>query len=187
MSDLQEGNRLYVQRRFAEAIAAYLRHAEACPDDAAKSYALAARCCPPNPRGKIPSPPAVLSPDTARTAEDFCRLSLSIDPNHFAALKQLAMWLPSSSPERVSVLERAAALRDDDLLLVELGDHYRSIAKDLERAYATYLRAQQAFPKDQTAYRRLSELCRRSGKIEEAKLWNTRWKEVDATRYKHRR
>lgn len=187
MSDLQEGNRLYVQRQFAEALAAYLRHAKACPDEAAKAYALAARCCPTLPRGEQPIEPGVLSPETAKTAQDFCRLSLSIDPNHFAALKQLVLALPSSSAERASLLERAAELRDDDLLLVELGDHYRSVAKDLDRAHAMYLRAQQAFPKDQTAYRRLSDVCRRAGKTEEARLWSARWKEVDAARYKHRR
>ena len=62
----------------------------------------------------------------------------------------------------------------------------RKIAKDLERAYYTYLKAQEAHPEDVTAYRRLSDICRRTGRADEAKAWSVRWTEVNRKRFVHR-
>lgn len=189
-SSFQRGNLLYAQRQYESAVAAYLQHAEECPEEAAKAYAHAARCCPHVNTLKAPVPvvPGVtLVHQGDKTAgEAYCRAALALDPECFMALKQLAELLPQKSSERRSALERAAALRPDVLVLVDLGDYYRSVVKDLGLAHETYRRAVEATPKDETAYRRLSELCRRMGRAEEAKEWSLRWKEVDETRYRHR-
>jgi tetratricopeptide (TPR) repeat protein len=178
VNDFQRGNRLFAQHMYQEALDAYLEHARTCPEDAANAYAYAARCCPhinvlPEPKSVAPGATLVHQGNTKGT-EQYCRAALAIDPNHFMALKQLAMVLPKKSSERVEVLERAVALRPDPLLLADLGDYYRSVAKDLERAYRAYLKAQEAHPEDATAYRRLSDVCRRMGRADEAEAWSAR-------------
>jgi tetratricopeptide (TPR) repeat protein len=190
VNDFQNGNRLFAQHRYQEALDAYLEHARACPEDAANAYAYAARCCPHInvlPESKPVAPGATLiHQGNMKGTEEYCRAALAIDPNHFLALKQLATVLPKKSAERLEILERATALRPDPVLLADLGDYYRNGARDFERAYWTYLRAQEAHPEDETAYRRLNDVCRRMGRADEAKAWSARWKEVNRKRFVHR-
>jgi tetratricopeptide (TPR) repeat protein len=116
------------------------------------------------------------------SAEYYYRLALQSEPDHFAALRGLAEVLPEGSDERLSVLERAAALQANSLILVALGDFYRSHRKDFTRAYESYRRAQEQSPRDETAYRRLNDICRRLGRPAEAAEWSERWKEAKATK-----
>jgi tetratricopeptide (TPR) repeat protein len=109
-------------------------------------------------------------------------LALESEPDHFGALRGLAEVLPENAGERLSILERAAALQPNYLVLVALGDFYRSHRKDFSRAYETYRRAQEQSPRDETAYRRLNDICRRLGRPDEAAEWNKRWREAKATK-----
>jgi tetratricopeptide (TPR) repeat protein len=158
---LQAGNRLYAQKRYRDAIDLFLAHAAAVPGEAAKAYAGAAKSAQLADRASV---------------ERYYRAALAADPDHFLALRGLAVQLPEASSERCQLLERAAALRPDLLVLLALGDYYRSVVKDNARAYEVYARAQQSHPRDQTAYLKLNELCRRMGRPDEAKAWSTRWK-----------
>ena len=65
---------------------------------------------------------------------------------------------------------------------IDLGDLYRSADRDYDRAYEMYQRARERLPRDETAYRRLSDICRRRGRPEEAIEWADRWRKVNAER-----
>lgn len=186
LTPFQSGNRLYARKKYGEAIAEFVRHAQEFPEEAAKALASAGKCC--KHVNTLVEPVQIAQGatlghqgDRAR-AEHYYRAALEADSNHFAALRGLAQVLPEKSRERLELLERAAAVPPDGIVLIDLGDYYRSVLKDNERAYATYRRAQEVQPRDQTAYIRLNEVCRRMGRNDEAKDWSSRWREVNKTR-----
>lgn len=104
-----------------------------------------------------------------------------MDPGYFPALRELALLLPEDSPERRSLLEQAAAVRDDVFVLNELGDLLMGLGEH-ERALAIYQRAQAHRPNDRTAYEALARACRALGREGEARAWEERWCAVDAAR-----
>jgi len=181
MTDFQRGNRLYAEKRYKEAVEAFVRHARDYPAEAASAFANAAKCCVHI--NVLPAPSVVargvtlISQGDRQSEERYYRAALEADGQHSQSLRGLAFVLPDKSPERLSLLERAAALRADILVLISLGDYYRSVLKDLQKARETYRRAQEAHPNDQTAYLRLNDICRRLGLPDEAKAWSQRWRE----------
>jgi tetratricopeptide (TPR) repeat protein len=182
MSDFQEGNRKFVAKDYEAAIRLFLCHAAACPNEAGQAYARAAECCLRSNiiAAPVPTAPGVnlVSRGDRRGAEYYFRLAIQADPNNVAALFGLAEILPDGSAERHDLLERSVATQPGTLNLVALGDYYRSVAKDPDRAYALYQQAQSHAPRDQTAYLRLNDICRKMGHPDEAKDWSRRWKEV---------
>jgi len=185
-SDLQEGNRFLVAKDYERAVEYFLRHAQMHSQERATAYVQVAECFR---RSNIIAEPQPVAPGVTLvsagdrpSAEYYYRLALQSEPNHFSALRGLAEVLPEGSDERLSVLERAAALQANSLVLVALGDFYRSHRKDFTRAYESYRRAQEQSPRDETAYRRLNDICRRLGRPEEATEWSERWKEAKATK-----
>jgi tetratricopeptide (TPR) repeat protein len=186
LTDLQHGNRCLVDKDYVRAVECFLRHAETHPEDRAVAYVQVAECFR---RGNsLPQPVpfangiTLVSPGDRRFAEYYYRLALQPAPDHFSALRGLADVLPENTEERLTILERAATLQPNSLVLVALGDCYRSQRKDFARAYETYRRAQEHSPKDETAYRRLNDICRRLGKPEEAAEWSARWRQAKATK-----
>jgi tetratricopeptide (TPR) repeat protein len=159
-----------------------LRHATTLPNEAAQAYAGAAECCLRSNVLETPVPVALgialVSQGERRAAEYYFRLALKADPENAKALWGLSELLPESSDERQELLERSVAGQPGTLNLVALGDYYRSTVKNLERAYALYKQAQEHSPRDQTAYLRLSDICRRMGRPDEAKDWTRRWQEA---------
>jgi tetratricopeptide (TPR) repeat protein len=108
-------------------------------------------------------------------AERFFRRALEANPDYFPALDRLSQVLPERSSERLEVLQRAAAIQDNQLLLLRLGDYYRTVLREHDIAYETYRRIQCIWPRDKTAYLRLIDLCRRMGRLEESKVWSAKW------------
>jgi len=181
MTDLQLANRSLVMKQYDQALELYLRHAVICPQDAAAAYVGAAECCLRSnviqqPMSVLPGIELVSQGDLSG-AERYFRLALQSNPNHPGALWGLAERLPNGSDERRDLLERAVATQPGTLNLVALGDYYRTRLRDYERAYELYKRAQEHNARDQTAYLRLGDICRRLGRQDEANNWKARWKE----------
>ncbi len=182
MTDFQEANRCLVAMDYPRALHLYLRHAEVCPTEAALAYAGAAECCL---RSNIIQAPisvalgiALVSQGDRKSGEHYFRLALRVDPKNVRSLWGLSQLLPDSSEERRELLERSVAVLPGTLNLVALGDYYRSRVRDLDRAYALYQQAQEHAPRDRTAYLRLNDICRRLGRLDEAKQWTLRWQEA---------
>jgi tetratricopeptide (TPR) repeat protein len=182
VTDFQQANRSLVAKDYSRAMQLFLRHAKECPSEAAQAYSGAAECCLRSNVIDIPVPVApgitLVSQGDHRAAEHYFRLALQADQKNAKALRGLAKLLPESSEERRELLERSVAEQPGTLNLVALGDYYRSNLADLERAYLLYRQAQQHAPRDQTAYLRLNDICRRRGRDEEAKEWSARWQEA---------
>jgi tetratricopeptide (TPR) repeat protein len=186
LTPFQKGNRLFARGRYEEALRQFVKHAEMHPAEAAHALANAGKCCGylnvvKKPRPVAPGVTLVAEGDVAG-AERFYRAALEADPQHFPALSGLAGTLSVRSPERLRTLERAAALREDALVLLQLGDYYRSVLKDVDKAHAVYVRLVNAHPRDKTGYLRLNDLCRRMGRPDEAKEWSARWQKAKKTR-----
>jgi tetratricopeptide (TPR) repeat protein len=184
ITDLQQGNRYLVAKDYESAVGCFLRHARTHPQERATAYVQVAECFRRSNIITQPEPVAagvtLISKGDRPSAEYYYRLALQSEPDHFGALRGLADVLPDDTDERLSLLERAAALQPNYLVLVALGDFYRTHRKDFSRAYETYLRAQEQSPRDETAYRRLNDICRRLGRQDEATAWSERWREVKA-------
>lgn len=182
MTDFQEANRHLVAKDYSRAIQLFLRHAKDCPSEAAQAYSGAAECCLRSNVIDVPVPVApgitLVSQGDCRAAEHYFRLALQADHKNAKALWGLAELLPESSEERRELLERSAAAQPGTINLLALGDYCRSNLKNLERAYELYRQAQQHAPRDQTAYLRLNDICRRMGRSEEANEWSERWQET---------
>src|SRR5262245_12527595 len=182
MTDFQQANRCLVAKDYEQALRLFLSHATNFPNEAGQSYVGAAECCLRSNVIAVPVPVApgiaLVSQGDRRAAEYYFRLALQADPKNAKALWGLSELLSQSSDERRELLERSVAGQPGTLNLVALGDYYRSTVKDLERAYALYKQAQEHSPRDQTAYLRLNDICRRMGRPEEAKEWTRRWQEA---------
>jgi tetratricopeptide (TPR) repeat protein len=188
MTDYQQGNRFLVAKDYQRAVECFLRHAHAQPQDQANAYVQIAECYR---RSNIIAKPApvvhgitLVSAGDQSSAEYYYRLALRADSRHFGALRGLSEVLPDGADERLAVLEQAASIQPNYLVLVALGDFYRTHRKDFAQAYDAYRRAQESSPRDETAYRRLGDICRRLGRPDEAAEWSNRWK--DARRAKTR-
>jgi tetratricopeptide (TPR) repeat protein len=186
LTDLQQGNRHLVAKDYQKAIECFLRHAQSFPQDQATAYVQVAECFRRSNIITQPVPVAagvtLVSAGDRPSAERYYRLALQAEPNHFGALRGLAEVLPEGADERLAVLERAAGLQPNYLVLIALGDFYRSHRKEFSRAYEAYCRAQEQSPKDETAYRRLGDICRRLGRPDEAAEWSERWRQAKATK-----
>jgi tetratricopeptide (TPR) repeat protein len=182
LTDLQQGNRCLVRKDYESAVEHFLRHAQSQPEERATAYVQVAECFLRS--NTIAQPKAVapgvtlVSAGDQRSAEYYYRLALQADPDHFGALRGLARVLPDAAVERLSVLERAVSLQPNCLILIDLGDFYRTHRKDFPLAYDTYRRAQEQSPRDKTAYQRLNDVCRRLGRVDEAAEWSARWKQA---------
>lgn len=186
MTDFQQANRFLVAKEYQRAIELFLRHAETCPAQAADAYAAAAECCLRCNTVQQPVPVApgvtLVSQGDRRGGEMYFRLALQADPKNARALWGLAGLLPKASSERRELLARSVAAIPGTLNLVALGDYCRSQLGDHQRAYDLYRRAQEHAPRDQTAYLRLNDICRRMGRPDEAEEWGRRWRDA-----KHRK
>ncbi|MBI1370628.1 MAG: tetratricopeptide repeat protein [Planctomycetes bacterium] len=184
---LQRGNQWFVAKNYERAIKHYLRHADAVPDEAATAYAKIGHCYlnintikePINVAGGALK--LVFQGDRA-SAEQYYRRALEVNPNHFAALKGLADVLSNKADEWRDVAERAIAVQSDYLLLLELGDFYRTVRKEYPQAYEFYKRANEHRPRDKDAYRKLGYICRKLNRLEEAKEWSVRLRELEKDR-----
>src|SRR5262245_47628035 len=186
LTDLQQGNRYLVAKDYERAVECFLRHARAHPEEQAIAYVQVAECFRRSNIVTKPMPVAIgvtlVSEGDRPSAEYYYRLALRAEPEHFGALLGLAEILPEGADERLSLLERAAVLQPNYLVLIALGDFLRTHRKDFSRAYETYRRAQEQSPRDETAYRRLNAICSRLGRTEEAAEWSDRWKQGKATK-----
>ncbi len=185
---LQQGNELFVRKHYEEALAAFLRHASDMPSEAADAYSRAAKTCLSMNRLEGPQEvePGVrlVFEGNRQGAEQFYRKALEHDPKHYESLLGLGTILPKNSEERLQFMEMAVAIQPHYLTLIEIGDYYRSVRCDLAMAYEHYKRAQECRPRDKTVYQKLSDVCRRLGRTEEAGNWTAMWREVDKTRKK---
>jgi tetratricopeptide (TPR) repeat protein len=111
-----------------------------------------------------------------KNAEKLFRQALEKDAMNVKALSGLAQILKDDDPERKQFLERILGVRDDLMALLSLGDYCRTFEKDFDRAHALYKRAAEQYPGDKPAYLKLQDICRRTGRTEEAKEWSDRWK-----------
>ena len=183
LSDLQAANKALVEKRFAEAISLYERHAAAHPGDAPRCFTKIAEAYR---RTNIVKEPVELEPgvklifDPDRlSAERSLRRALEINPDYFPALQMLSEVLPEDAEERVDLLERALAIRIDLKTLLHLAKCY--VDRQMpQRAYELYLRAREHNPLDGTAYEGLLTICRGLGNEDEARQWEERWKEAYA-------
>ena len=180
MNDFQIGNRCFVAKDYETAVAHFVRHAKSQPFDAADAYASVAECYR---RCNVLTAPEEVTPGFTlvskgdlKSAECYYRLSLQHDPTNIKSIRGLADILPEKSDERLALLERAVELHPGTLVLIDLGDFYRTHRKDYHRAYELYCQAQKHAPRDETAYRRLNDICRRLERPDEAKEWSVRWK-----------
>jgi tetratricopeptide (TPR) repeat protein len=186
MTEFQQANRLMVANDYAKAIELFVRHARSNPSEAAQAYAGAAECCLRSNTLEQPRPVApgvtLVSQGNQEGAERYFRLALDADPNNLKSLWGLAQLLPDASEDRRALLERCVEVQAGTLNLIALGDYYRTHRKDYGRAYDLYERAQQHAPRDQTAYLRLNDICRRLGWPDEAKEWGRRWQQAKQTK-----
>jgi tetratricopeptide (TPR) repeat protein len=187
VTKLQQANRAFVQKEYATAISLALEHAHDAPEDAADAYVTVAQAYERGPAtlpvpADIPGPFTLVSRPDRQNAEYYYRLALSVNESHIGALRRIVDYLPDKSDERRTLLERAVEIQPGTITLIDLGDHYRSVQKDFERAYSLYCQAQQFAPKDQTAYLRLNDICRRLDRPDEAKEWSQKWKDIKDTR-----
>ncbi|MCC9645026.1 hypothetical protein LOC71_22340 [Rhodopirellula sp. JC740] len=182
MNEFQIGNRCFVTKDYETAVVHFLRHAKSRPSDAADAYASVAECyrrC-----NSLTEPEELLNGFTLvskgdlKSAESYYRLALKHDPSNIKSIRGLVDILPEKSEERLALLESAVELQPGTLVLIDLGDFYRTHRKDYQRAYELYCKAQNHAPRDETAYRRLNDICRRLERPEEAKDWSERWKEA---------
>ncbi len=176
-----------MQKEYATAISLALEHAHNTPEDAADAYVTVAQAYERGPAilpapEYIPAQSKLVSRTDRQNAEYYYRLALSINPSHIGALRRIVDYLPDKSDERRAFLERAVEIQPGTITLIDLGDYYRSVQKDFERAYSLYCQAQQFAPKDQTAYLRLNDICRRLDRPDEAKEWSQKWKDIKDTR-----
>lgn len=186
MNDFQLGNRCFVAKDYETAISHFVRHAKSQPSDAADAYASVAECYR---RCNVLTAPmetmqgfTLVSKGDLKSAECYYRLALEADPNNIKSLRGLADILPEKSDDRLVLLERAVDLQPGTLALINLGDFYRTQCKDYNRAYELYVQAQKHAPRDETAYRRLNDICRRLERSDEAKEWSDRWKHAKNTK-----
>jgi len=186
LTEFQQGNLLFAAGEYKTAIECFLRHAQTNPQDRAKTYVQVAKCFRYTnilTESKPVAPGVTLIKQGDRvSAEKYYRLALQSDPNYAGALRGLAEVLPRGADERLLVLERAATLQPNFMVLIDLGDFYRTHRKDFSRAYNTYCRALEQNPRDKTAYLRLNDICRRLGRPDEAKEWSERWQQAKAPR-----
>jgi tetratricopeptide (TPR) repeat protein len=164
LTDYQIGNKFLVEREYEEAIRAFLNHAGNVCEDAANAFERVAEC-------------HIRFHNDRKAAEQFYRKALALNPNHFRALSGLAHVLPVGADERLAVLERAVAVQPNYLLLIALGDFYRSVKKDNAQARRTYEAAWRINPKDKSAYQKLWSLCAITGDKADSELWSQRWRE----------
>jgi len=186
MNEMQLGNRCFVAKDYENAVSHFRRHAETIPSEAADAYAAIAECYR---RTNVLRSPVeatkgvtLVSQGDLTSAEYYYRLALKADPRNIKSLRGLADILPEKSVERIEFLELAVQLQPGTVILIELGDFYRTNRKDYNRAYETYRRAQEHAPRDETAYRRLMDICRKLGKPGEANEWSERWKQAKSTK-----
>jgi tetratricopeptide (TPR) repeat protein len=182
LKDFQQGNRFLVARDYKKAIECFLRHAQTNPQECAKAYVQVAECFRhintiTEPKHVHPAVTLVFKGDRT-SAEHYYRLALEAEANNFKALRGLAEVLPQAADERLLILQRAARVQPNYMVLIYLGDFYRTHRKDFSRAYDAYRRAQEHNPLAQDAYRRLNDICRRLGRPEEAAEWSARWKQA---------
>lgn len=183
---IQIANRALVAKKYAVAIRFFEEHADEVPSDYAKCHTKIAECL--RMSNALAKPVTIrpgvelVSEGDREGAERHYRLALDMDSSYSPALLGLAELLRPQSDERLKLLERAADAGPTYLGLVELGDFYRSVRKELGRAHATYLQAMERKPRDGTAYQKLQDVCRRMGKDDEAREWSRKWKAVYATK-----
>ena len=179
---MQLGNRCLVAKDYAKAISHFLKHVESHSEEAADAFASVAECYRRSNALTAPIPSdsgvTLLSKCDLQSAEYYYRLALQSDSNHIKSIRGLSELLPDKSEERLEYLELAAKLQPGTLTLIDLGDFYRTHRKDYNRAYDVYCRAQKHAPRDETAYRRLNDICRRLDRADEAKEWSERWKQA---------
>ena len=141
MTKLQQANRAFVHKDYATAISLAIEHAHDAPEDAADAYVTVAQAYE---RGPATLPPpadlpgqfTLVSRPDRQKAEYFYRLALWVNNSHIGALRRIVDYLPEKSDERRSLLERAVAIQPGTITLIHLGDYYRSVQKDFERAYS---------------------------------------------------
>jgi len=186
LTDFQLGNRCLVQKDYVKAVELFLRAAQTRPEERATAYVQVAECFL---RSNTLAQPTTVAPGITlisagdrRSAEYYYRLALQADPDHTSALAGLARVLPDQADERLFLLERAASLSPSYMILLDLGGFHRTHRKDFPLAYDMYRRAQEQNPRDETAYRRLNDICRRLGRADEAEVWSARWTQVKTTK-----
>ena len=182
MARLQQGNRLFAQRQYEAALDAFLLHARECPAEASDAYAKAAKSCQHINRLSTPKEvePGVqlVFEGNRKAAKSFFEKALSLNPRHYESLIGIAALLSKNSDERLEIMERAMQIQPHYLTLVEIGDFYRSVRSDLDNAYSAYKAAVERSARDRTAYQRLAATCVMLGRVEEAKEWKLKWKDV---------
>ena len=150
---LQQGNRLLVQKRYAEALEEFLSHARDVPGEARRALVQAAECLRRTNTLTAPievEPGATLISQGDRAgAEALYRKALGIDPAYFPALRGLAQVLPEGPAQR-AVLETALGIKLDPLLVEQLGEIYEKEGL-LSEARDLYSRALEASPNDRHA------------------------------------
>ena len=183
---MQRGNSRFVGKDYPAAINHFLKHAASNPVDSADAFALVAECYR---RATLPVAPintkhgiTLVTRGRKQSAEYYYRLALNADGDHIKSLRGLADLLPNKSDKRFELLENAVRIQPGTLTLIDFGDCCRSQRKDYNRAYELYCRAQKHAPRDETAYRRLNDICRRLDRHEEAKQWSERWKGIKSTK-----
>jgi tetratricopeptide (TPR) repeat protein len=163
MTRLRQGNRLLVQKRYAEAVEEFLAHARDVPSEAPRALVQAAEALRrtntlPAPVPVEPGVTLISEGDTAG-AEAMYRRALAIDPMYFPALRGLAQVLPDG-PALRSILEAAVGIRLDPLLVEQLASVYEHEGL-LGEARDLYSRALEARPNDRHVKAALDRITQR--------------------------
>ena len=165
ISDFQFGNELIASKQCKQAINSFLKHIDKHPEDAAKCYERIAECY------------LRISRKNTEIAEEYYRKAIKINPKLFKAVFGLTEILPECSDERLNLMEIAINIQANFVLLLKLGDFYRSCKKDYTKAYNFYEKAWQIYPKDRSSYQKIWTLCAMTKDKETSAKWSRLYKE----------
>lgn len=177
LTHFQQGNRRLVRKDYAGAIREFEAHAEKVPAEKARAFAQIAEC---HLRSNVLERTKEVAPGVALIAagdgvraKAYFEKALAADPDCISALAGLAKILPEKAPRRRELLEHAVSVQPTYLVLLALGDYYRSIDRDFAKAHEAYATAQKIMPRDKDAYQKLVEVCKKLGDSEKETHWKS--------------
>ncbi len=147
------------------AIAFFLKKAETSSENQASSYIMAARACRAKHMGETKNAKGehVTIIGDPKRAEIYYRKALETDPRSFPALTELADMLSGKNPEGAQLMERAALVKPHPYFLMAVGDFYRDVVKNDQKAYEWYIKSHDASPSVEVR-RKLTVICKKLGK-----------------------
>ena len=174
------------RKKYRESRDAFLRYAQDDPEYAAESYYLAARAAI---RANVLDEPILVAPGASIVARGdkegairYYRQALTIDPQHYRAMLDLAKLLPKNDPERFELLRKAVDIRPRYKVFLQLAAYYRKQG-DFNRAFDCLESACKYDPNRKDAYKAIISLCKQFNKLEEADRYRKSLRERNTGNY----